>query len=291
MKNILFLFTFLLFSSVSFSQEKLSLAILSFNNSGNASSGDVNTIQETVTNTFVKTKRFNIVDRTKMEALKREKELQKTEDFMDGAVIEQGKSLGAKFVISGKVVSVNKSRSMKERTKLDGTKESYEAFEATINFVCQIIDVETGQVVNSETFSNDGGGTFLGMSMAKNLDDAFSSSLNSLQKDLDKWVGKNFPLTITIVEIQEKDSKGNAKKILIAGGSSVGLEKGEKLKVVEVLMVDVNGVQKERKKEIGEVKISKIEDESFSVCTVTSGGIDINTKFEAKSKLLVVTVK
>ena len=45
----------------------------------------------------------------------------------------------------------------------------------------------------------------------------------------------------------------------------------------------------ERKKEIGEIKISKVEDENFSICSVSSGGIEINARFDAKSKLLVIT--
>ena len=45
----------------------------------------------------------------------------------------------------------------------------------------------------------------------------------------------------------------------------------------------------ERKKEIGELIISEVEDENFSSCSVESGGIDISKKFEAKAKLLVIT--
>ena len=92
-----------------------------------------------------------------------------------------------------------------------------------------------------------------------------------------------------IAEILEKDGKGSATKILIAGGSGFGLKKGDKLKVVEVVDMEVNGKKLQRKKEIGELKISKVDDESFSTCSVSSGGVDINSKFEAKSKILIMT--
>jgi curli biogenesis system outer membrane secretion channel CsgG len=272
-------------------QEKTGVGIIPFSNLGNASNGDVVAIQEAVSNAFVKTKRFNIVDRTKMDALKKEKELQKTEDFMDGAVIQQGVSLGAQFLISGKVTSVTKTSEYKERTKLDGTKVNELVNIAKINFSCQVIDVTTGQVMNSETFSTNGGGSFLGLSLAKDKEEAFASSLSSLESAIDDWVGVNFPATFQIAEIQEKDGKGNATKILIAGGSAFGLEKGERLKVVEITTMEVNGKKIERKKEIGELKITKVEDENFSLCTVKEGGVEINSKFEAKSKLLVMTKK
>jgi TolB-like protein len=273
-------------------QEKTDVGIMPFSYvQGAASFQDANSIQETVTNAFVKTKRFNIVDRSKMDALKKEKELQKTEDFIDGNVIEQGVSLGAKHLVSGRVTSVSKFSGYRERSKLDGTKVSQLVNEAKINFTCQIIDVETGLVINSETFSANGGGAFLGLSMAKNIDDAFSSSLSSLERDIDRWVGTNFPAIFSIAEIQEKDSKGDAKMILIAGGSAFGLEKGDKLKVVELIEMEVNGKRIQRKKEIGELKITKVEDENFSICSVKEGGIDINAKFEANSNLQIMTKK
>ena len=290
-KKIISLVIFLGINFINHAQEKIGVGIMPFSNLGSASNSDVVAIQEAVTNAFVKTKRFNIVDRTKMEVLKQEKELQKSEDFIDGKVVQQGVSLGAQFLISGKVTSVSKKSEYKERMKLDGTKVNELVNDAQINFSCQVIDVATGQVINSETFSTSGGGSFLGMSMAKNLEEAFSSSLESLSSDIDRWVGLNFPAIFSIVEIQEKDSKGNATKILIAGGSAFGLEKGERLKVVEISVMEVNGKKLERKKEIGELKITKVEDENFSTCSVKDGGIEINSKFEAKSKLQVMTKK
>ncbi len=273
-------------------QDKIGVGIMPFTNlGGGANNQDVIAIQEAVTSAFVKTKRFNIVDRTKMDELQKEKNLQKSEDYIDGTVIQQGISLGAKFLVSGKVTSVSKSSGYKDRTKIDGTKVSELVNEANINFSCQVIDVETGQVINSETFSNSGGGSFLGMSMAKNIEEAFSSSLSSLGSDIDRWVGINFPAIFVIAEIQEKDSKGNATKILIAGGSAFGLEKGDLLKVVELSIMEVNGKKLERKKEIGELKITKVEDENFSTCSVKEGGIEINSKFEAKAKLQIMTKK
>jgi hypothetical protein len=118
---------------------------------------------------------------------------------------------------------------------------------------------------------------------------AISKAIKSIEDKVDDFVNKNFPATFPIVEIQEKDSKGNATKIMIAGGSAFNLKKGDKLKVVEVSIIEVNGKKLERKKELGELKITKVEDENFSTCSVSSGGIDINSKFEAKAKLLVIT--
>ena len=278
------------FNSFVQAQEKIGVGIMAFTYAkGAASSQDVNSIQEAVTNAFVKTKRFNIVDRSKMDALKKEKELQKSEDFIDGTVIEQGVSLGANFLISGHVISAQAERM---ETAPDATTGKVTiTYKAKLSISLKVIDVATGQVITSETIAPKGGSGFGGMlGMAPSTPEAaISKAIKGIEEKVDDFVNKNFPATFPIVEIQEKDKKGNATKIMIAGGSTFNLKKGDKLKVVEVSTIEVNGKKLERKKEIGELKITKVEDENFSTCSVSSGGIDINAKFEAKAKLLVIT--
>ncbi len=285
MKNNIYLSAFLLVTSfIVNAQEKIGVGILPFTYvQGASSSYDANSIQETVTNAFVKTKRFNIVDRSKMDALTKEKNLQKTEDFIDGTVIEQGISLGAKNLISGHVIS-SKAEQMRAD---DGTV----TYKAKLSISLKVIDVATGQVITSETIEPKSGNSLLGAIGigASTPEAAVSKAIKDIENKIDEFVNKNFPQVFYIAEIQEKDGKGNATKILIAGGSEFGLKKGDKLKVVEITDMEVNGKKLQRKKEIGELKILKVEDENFSTCSVSSGGIEINSKFESKIKLQIIT--
>ena len=277
---------------VASAQEKTGVGIMSFSFvQGAASSQDVNSIQETVINAFVKTKRFNIVDRSKMDALKKEKELQKSEDFIDGSVIQQGISLGANYLISGHVISAQAERM--ETVPDSKTGAVTVSYKAKLSIQLKVIDVATGQVVTSETIEPKGGSTFGGMMGygPSTPQAAITKAIKDIEEKVDDFVNKNFPANFPIVEIQEKDSKGNAIKIMIAGGSAFNLQKGQKLKVVEVSTIEVNGKKLERKKDIGELKITKVEDENFSTCSVSSGGIEINARFEAKAKLMVITIE
>lgn len=270
-------------------QEKTAVGIMPFTYvQGAASYQDVNSIQETVTNAFVKTKRFNIVDRSKMDALKKEKELQKTDDFIDGKTIEQGASLGANSLISGHVISAQ----AEQMTSDDGKGHIEITYKAKLSISLKVIDLATGQVVNSETIEPKSGNSLLGMIGigAGSPQIAISKAISSIEGKIDDFVGRNFPKAFSIAEIQEKDGKGNATIILIAGGSEFGLKKGDKLKVVEVAMQEVGGKKIKRKKQIGELKITKVEDENFSICEVKSGGIDISSKFEAKADLQIITL-
>jgi hypothetical protein len=290
MKRLIFIAFFSLFTSGLFAQEKLSVGILPFTFvQGASNSQNVNSIQETVVNAFVKKKRFNIVDRTKMDALKDEKNLQKSEDFIDGNVIQQGVSLGANFLISGHVISAQAERM--ETAPDQKTGQVTVSYKSKLSIQLKVIDVATGQVITSESIEPKGGSTLGGMFGVgpTTPEAAISKAIKGIEDKVDEFVNKNFPLSFPIVEIQETDSKGNATKLMIAGGSGYNLKKGDKLKVVEVSMIEVNGKKLERKKEIGELKITKVEDDNFSTCSVSSGGVDINSRFEAKAKLLVIT--
>lgn len=283
MKKIILSALLIGFSFTINAQEKTGVGIMAFTYvQGAATSNDVNSIQETVTNAFVKTKRFNIVDRSKMDALKKEKELQKSEDFIDGSVIEQGISLGANFLISGHVISA-KAEQMQSDSGI--------TYKAKLQISLKVIDVATGQVISSETIEPKSGNSMLGAIGlgSSSSQAAVSKAIKGIEDKIDEFVGINFPQSFSIAEIQEKDGKGNATKILIAGGSAFGLAKGDKLKVVEIMEMEVNGKKLLRKKEIGELKITKVEDENFSICSVSSGGIDINAKFEAKAKIQIIT--
>jgi TolB-like protein len=270
-----------------FSQEKMTIGILPFTYvSGSAAYQDVNTISEAVVTSFVKTKRFNIVDRSKLDEVSAEKQLQKSSEFVDGTVADQGKSMGAQYLISGHVNSASKTEEWKTRTKLDGTTERYLAVDAQINFTCKVIDVATGQVVNSEAFKNEPGL----LSLAGTKDEAFNNAIKSLSKSIDKWVSKNFPLVFDMVEVQTKDKKGYPSEILVGAGSDSGVSKGDKLLVVEVSKVQVGGVTKERNKEVGSAKVTKIEDGSFSICSIVEGADIINERISAGAVIKFKTV-
>ena len=269
---------------LAFAQEKTGVGILPFTYvQGGANYQDVVSIQEAVTNAFVKTKRFDIVDRSKMDELKKEKELQKTEDFIDGKVIAQGGNLGAQFLISGHVVSAIATEERGDSGSM--------GFKAKLSIVLKVIDVSTGQVTKSETIQPKGGSLLgqLSGTAPKTAQGAISKAIQDIESKVDEFVSINFPVSFDIVEINEVDGGGNAKKILSAGGSDFGLKKGEKLIVVEIMEIEVSGKKMNRKKNIGELKIEKVEDENFSICSVKNGGVEINSKFVAKAKLKVIT--
>ena len=289
------------FSIVSSAQEKIIIGVIPATNEGySARSEELQAITEAVMNAFSKTKRFTVVDRTNMAAVNNEMKLQRSENFIDGKTVAQGKSLGAQYLISITTSSyIN-----------DGT---------VCKFVLHLnlIDVSTGQIANDEVINVKGGGhgktiagavggatlghfTGLGAGTgalagsraggATNKDKALGKALQDIEDEIDDFVTNNFPVYFSIAQISEKDVNGNAKKILIAGGSNFGLRKGDKLKVIQLSEMDVDGKKLTRKTEVAMLKISKVEDENFSICEVLDENNNIVALFEGKQKLKVVTV-
>jgi len=244
-------------------------------------------INESVTNSFTKTKRFNVVDRTKFNITKQEKQIQKSEDFILSNNIKQGSALGADYLIVGHIINA----SAEKMTSQNGQGGETITYKARLTISIKIIDVSTEKIMSSETIEPKSGSTMMGM-IGMGSDDpnsCIAKAIKNIETKIDEYVSVNFPIVFVIAEIQKKGSNGAASEVLINGGSDFGLKKGMKLKVVEEVIQDVNGKQIKRKKEIGELKITKVEDENFSICDVSIGGEEISKKVEEKAKVTVIT--
>lgn len=258
-------------------QEKLSIGVLPTTNTEGMAYKETVLVSEELTNALIKAKRFNIVDRSRLGALKQERELQKTEDFMDGTIIAQSKSIGANYLLSS-------------------TMGNYENDGNTCKFTLTIklIDVETGSVVASESIQPKSGGFGKALLNAvvntalletsgslSTKGQALKKALDKLVPEIDKFIYTNFPITFHIVELQ---SDG---KLLVSGGSESGIKKGSKLKVYEEVITNVGGKSVKRKKELAELAVDKVEDENFSICSIKSGDKEVKERLSKNTPLFV----
>ena len=257
-------------------QEKIGVAIMPMSFSGGKNSDEAKvapSVYEIISGAFVKAKRFNVIERSKLEQLQKEKNLQKTEDYMDGKVVEQGKSLGAQYLILG---NVNSAVAKSSTSYVYGV--AVNKAKANIQVTIKVVDVATGLVIASENLEGSGDGS-----------GAQEKAMSSLDGEVNKFLSANFPLQFSVVEIQEKGKKGEAKKILISGGSGSGVKVNDEMNVVEKVIVDVDGVTKTRNKVIGRIKVTKVEDADFSQTIVVEGGAAIAEKIGSGVKLKVNT--
>lgn len=273
------LITLLLYSGLIYSQKK-SIAITAFETASRQIPNEyIKAIEDKVKEAFYSTNRFNIVDRTNFNKLKAEKELQKSEEFIDGKIVNQGNLEGAEQIVTGNISQIN---IVKKRTE-----KSY-YYDCKISFSLQVIDIATGKVLASELVRPKE--SFMGSVLSKSLggastpEKAFFNSLKGTQKVIDKFVGKHFPVTTMIIEISEVKSN-KAKYLLINTGNLNGAKKNQKFTVIELVNKKVGDKMLIRKKKIGEIKITKVEGEEISVAKVTKGGDEILTKFNSGAKI------
>lgn len=281
--SILFLSTFSLVAQ----NEKITIGITYFTYPSYRERNYVEQINEIVANEFVKAGRFTVVDRTKLQAIKAEQELQKTEDFLDSKVIEQGKTLGAKYIVTGQLVSVATTSAYSVEFK------KYQ-YSASILVSVKLIDVETSEVLQAETFGRGSSNASVEGGFFKQLmnsscdvagngnstDEALRNAMSNLSCGLKNWIKRVFPTMVSVVEVQETHKKKGAVKILIAGGSGIGLSTRKELSIIEFLKVVVDGNELIRKKEIGKVEVIKVEDENFAICEVKEGGVEIKDRID-----------
>jgi hypothetical protein len=263
MKKIFIVTLFLvhLFCEVK-AQEKITVGILSVSSTRNSysnygqSSNNAEVVEEAITEAFVFTKRFIVVDRAKMREIKGEKELQKSEDFIDGKVIQQGKNLGANYLVSTSIIETL------------GTDQDFGG--VVFNISLKLIDVSTSGIISSKIFK---------------------AQKNKIRYEIFEWINENFPLMVSIVKVQKADRKDSPIEILIAAGSLNGLAKNDKLTVIEIEKLEVDGQMKTRNIEIGQLQVEKVEGPDFSVCKILDGASLIGEKIKTKSNIKAIPLK
>jgi TolB-like protein len=255
----------------------------------------VGEVTEVVSNEFVKANRFSIVDRTKLNVVTDERELQKSEAFIDSKVIAQGRSIGARYIVTGHLASIGTSNAF------SAERRQY-IYTAKVILSIKIIDVETGEVVHGETFGKGtSGGTPTGGYFSQlfsascdqpgyggSTDQAVKDAIANISCGVSRWIRRVFPVMVSIVEVQETHKRRGAETVLLAAGKGYGLNKGKKLKVIELTNVSVDGKALIRQKEIGTLEVTKVEDDNFSICSVEDGGVEIGEKVGKNSSLKVV---
>ena len=210
--------------------------------------------------------------------------------------VQQGKVLGATNMIIGTVSNVSVEEKIisgyNAYTKVNtGNTTQYSA---SVSFSLQLSDVESGRVVSSKTFNNkDAGGGFLGGliaastngAIAGSREDAISGAIKASKKLILTWINESFPPEIKIVSIEERDSHGFPKTILVSGIDGT-LQKGSQLAINEIAMVDMGAgkppLRRERK--LVDLKVTEIQGD-ITVCKVTSGEKVIEERMKSGATL------
>jgi TolB-like protein len=267
-RRMLSVFISIAVSTAAFGQSKTVIGIAPFKSGVSQNSNNVISVQETVADIFSRNKRLSLVEKEKMAQVKADS--QQTSEAPDPQLLEQAKATGAQYVITGNVSRAAVEIKQTNIPVIGVTTANV----AEISFTMSVIDVARAEVIATSNFTGNGKGKI-----------AFEDALKDLKPQIEKFIKDNFKITVSIAEIEEKNSNGGAAKVLIVAGSLLGVKELDEFRVYELTELTVDGKKMTRKKTLGKIAVAKVEDENFSVCTVQEGGIEIAKKVEEGAKI------
>ena len=218
-----------------------------------SSAGDIlariQKLQGYVSNIFGSDARFVLVERNALKLVEKERELQKSEDFIDGYVVGQGKNIGADYLLTG---------------------------DFDLNGIA--LNLSLFSVVEQTTVAKEV------IDLKKPLFGFGAALRDPVVEGTRRLSARVFPLLITVVELTQV-KKDKAKEILVAGGLKRGLKKGQVLdiKLQEVREADGQSVIYYRT--VGQGEVEKVEDDNFSLLTIKDGEQEIKSLLDAGKKL------
>lgn len=225
-------------------------------------------VAEKVVEVVTNSKRFIVVDRTSLEKVKSELELQKSEAFLDSKnTVKQDALEKAQYLIVGHVVKM----SIYAMKNGDGSTNGYKASAA---FTLKVNHVETGKTTEAEDFQTSVSPLMLSPESAVN------ESLKSIEPALMQYFRKTFPLSSRVVKILNI-KKESASTLLIAGGKAYGFNMNDELIIEKNEMIE----GKNYPSTIGKIKVINVAGDDFSECDVLEGGKEILSSFNTGGKL------
>lgn len=235
--RVLILVFFSAYSFFLFAQDsKISLLIDDFSVKGNLENKQLLPVSQTeVANAFIEHGGFSIVDRKYAKKIDQELERQKSENFIDGKTVEQGRAIGAEYIVSG---------------RLDIEKWTLEL---------SLVNVASQEVIEKKEGKVDiyGNASYYKKQVKRLVGQLAAKLIES----------ENVP----VVRVLES-KKETAQLLLIAGGSKKGFKEGQSVELYQIEMEKVEGEDFERFVPIGEAKIEKVENANFSQAKVKKGG-------------------
>lgn len=316
-KQLLFILLtgFALATGLKAQDEKPKIAMLKFTydkNNGNAEHY-ATTLQDKVTEGFVKSKRFEVIERNQMDQLIGEMKTQEVSS--DSQIAKLGNTLGVQYVILGNVSNVS-AGDIKGSQQWDWNRRgswtytgSDVGFTAQVAVALRVVEVATGKIKVVETLQakvGDAGkvGAAMGAlgggagilaqgtakaTMAKSPEEAISKAIEKLDEDVTKFIDRNFPLYVDILEATPS-KKGDAIGMMeINVGSEMGFEKGDVLKVVKVNQREIKGRKTFSLDYLGLIKIVQVTGEITSKGEIIKGGPEIKAAWDAdKDKVRVL---
>ena len=219
---------------------------------------------------LVKTGKFIVVERDKMDQLLQEQKLGLSGAIDSNTAAQMGKILGLSAIVTGSISNFGV-----QTTGSDYLLTQTKRQEATCSVDIRVVDAETGQILLADSgkgVSKVGTGSFLGMGTkggyAESIEgDALRAAISQLVVNITSQVNKK-PWSCRIPQV-------SSNKIYLSAGTESGLKVGQKLKIysqgAEIKDPDSGIVLGREEEELGELEVSNHAGDKLSVGNLLTG--------------------
>jgi hypothetical protein len=289
----LVLIGFTLLSLVGRSEDKPTIAIVPFTYQGGNEANQIASTNAVVSTAFVEARRHTVVERINWPKVVEEAQRQTNGVFIDGKVVDFGRQNGAQFLVFGHLISVGSS----QQTGKDYQGNPYTYYTGSASVELKIVNVTTGEVHTSAVITST---SRIDQGSSDSWNQTVSAAVKFLKDRTREWIGKAFPVSFPIVEIT-KEKKGEAQELRLAAGRTSGVivdnplipiisnNASSRFKIVESQPKQVGDKTLILEKEVGQMRVTQVEDDNFSICKITRGGKEIMEKLAQGVKLKAVT--
>ncbi len=231
-------------------------------------------VREYVMNGLNEANRFQLVDERLDQSMKEELERRSTEAAMaDQKTRNQTLSAaGHDFLLSGKVIKYSISIS-----KLDDGTPMYTCL---MSYSISVNDVATSTTVATKTFDHGALGGFLTLSYTSEQE-AVNAAVKQIKKDMVSFLSNEFPLEGIFVPMDYAVKGGKLQSCFIELGTAVGVNKNDKFS----LLIPTVRAGRVTYKEVAEMKVEEVIDETLSGCKVTKNHKEAYEALEAYLQL------
>jgi Curli production assembly/transport component CsgG len=247
---------------------QVSLGILKADSQRNIPDNVDRAIEQFIYNKFASQKRFKVLERARFNAVNAERQFQEINDVENQSAIQ---STGAQFVLFTEITQADVIQKREDDTVW---------YEATIAYGVRLIDVSSGQIVQSANFSTGRGNYFSGLSaiFSGNNDTpagAIDIAVQQTAKEFDMFVARAFPILGTIVSVESSNKKGEPQTVLVSLGEADGVTKKTNFSVFQKQTITVGGKDLQRRKPIGTLTVVRFEGDSLTLAKVATGATQL----------------
>lgn len=228
--------------------EEFSIGVLEFEANG-VTEKQAKSISKQFEVAVFNSNRFQIVTRQFLEAVRAKREEDKHIKDLDKMAIEQGKAVGADFIIRGVVTAYERKQTSGRKNTVTEFTPEYENTHVEFNF--DVVDVETGIIATSGLYEG---------------------AINGVDIHIRNFIRREFPYTFRVLEIMNHDGVKKSFSVLVDGGFNQGLIYNTKVNVYEIIAEDVGGKIINREVELGKMRVEAVDySGDFSKCYIRKG--------------------